>query len=43
MIPFILGFLIGAVVAVLAVRNNAARAAKLDDQGKKLLDALKGK
>lgn len=43
MIPFIIGFILGAVVALLAVRNNAARAAKLDDQGRKLLEALKGK
>jgi hypothetical protein len=43
MIAFLLGLILGIVGAVLVIRNNAARAAKLDDQGKKLLDALKGK
>jgi hypothetical protein len=43
MIPFIIGFILGAIAVALILRNNAARAAKLDEQGRKLLDALKGK
>jgi len=36
---FLLGFVLGALV----IRNNAAKAAKLEDKGKSILDALKGK
>ena len=35
----ILSFVAGALV----FRNNAAKAAKLEDKGKSILDALKGK
>ena len=43
MIAFLLGLLIGFVAGVLVFRNNAAKAAKLEDKGKAILDALKGK
>jgi hypothetical protein len=43
MITFLIGLALGAIASALVIRNNAARAAKLDDQGRKLLDALKGK
>lgn len=43
MIAFLLGLLIGFVAGVLVFRNNAAKAAKLEDKGKSILDALKGK
>jgi hypothetical protein len=39
LIALILGFIAGALV----FRNNAAKAAKLEDKGKTILDALKGK
>lgn len=39
LIALIIGFVAGAVV----FRNNAAKAAKLEDKGKTILDALKGK
>lgn len=43
MIAFLLGLLIGFVAGLLVFRNNAAKAAKLEDKGKSILDALKGK
>lgn len=43
MIAFLLGLLIGFVAGVLVFRNNAAKAAKLEDKGKSILNALKGK
>lgn len=43
MISFSIGFVLGWVVAALILRNNAERAAKIGEQGRKLLDALKGK
>lgn len=42
MIPFAFGFILGAVAALLVVRNNSAKASELSEQGRKLLDALKG-
>ena len=42
-ISFILGLLLGFVAGLLVFRNNAAKAAKLEDKGKSILDALKGK
>jgi hypothetical protein len=39
LIALALGFVAGALV----FRNNAAKAAKLEDKGKTILDALKGK
>ena len=43
MIAFIVGMICGAVVSALVLRNNAARVAKLEDKGKAILDALKGR
>jgi F0F1-type ATP synthase assembly protein I len=43
MTTFLIGLLIGFVAGLLVFRNNAAKAAKLEDKGKTLLDALKGK
>ena len=43
MIAFLLGLLIGFVAGALVFRNNAAKASKLEDKGKSILDALKGK
>lgn len=40
---FLVGLLVGAILGALVFRNNAAKAAKLEDKGKTLLDALKGK
>ena len=42
-ISFLIGLLIGFIAGLLVFRNNAAKAAKLEDKGKTLLDALKGK
>ena len=39
----LLALLIGFVAGALVFRNNAAKAAKLEDKGKSILDALKGK
>lgn len=39
----LLALLVGFVAGALVFRNNAAKAAKLEDKGKTLLDALKGK
>jgi hypothetical protein len=36
-------FIAGAVGGVLVYRNNQARLKRTEDEGKKLLDALKGK
>lgn len=36
-------FWLGAVAAIFVIRNNASKAKGLDDKGKTLLDALKGK
>jgi len=43
MITFLIGLLIGFIGGFLVFRNNAAKAAKLEDKGKSILDALKGK
>ena len=43
MISFLIGLAVGFVAGLLVFRNNAAKAAKLEDKGKTLLDALKGK
>lgn len=43
MIAFLLALLLGFVAGLLVFRNNAAKAAKLEDKGKSILDALKGK
>lgn len=43
MITHLLALLVGFVAGALVFRNNAAKAAKLEDKGKSLLDALKGK
>jgi len=43
MTTFLLGLLIGFIAGLLVFRNNAAKAAKLEDKGKTLLDALKGR
>lgn len=40
---FISAFLIGALVGLFAYRNNAAKLQAKESEGKKLLDALKGK
>jgi len=39
----LLALLAGFVAGALVFRNNAAKAAKLEDKGKSLLDQLKGK
>ena len=39
----LLALLIGFVAGALVFRNNSAKAAKLEDKGKSILDALKGK
>lgn len=39
----LLALLVGFVAGALVFRNNAAKAAKLEDKGKIILDALKGK
>ena len=43
MITFLIGLLLGFIAGLLVFRNNAAKAAKLEDKGKSILDALKGK
>lgn len=43
MTAFLIGLAVGFVAGLLVFRNNAAKAAKLEDKGKTLLDALKGK
>lgn len=43
MISFLIGLAVGFVAGALVFRNNAAKAAKLEDKGKTILDALKGK
>lgn len=39
----LLALLVGFVAGALVFRNNAVKAAKLEDKGKTILDALKGK
>ena len=39
----LLALLVGFVAGALVFRNNAVKAAKLEDKGKSILDALKGK
>ena len=39
----LLALLAGFVAGALVFRNNAVKAAKLEDKGKTILDALKGK
>jgi hypothetical protein len=43
MTTFLLGLAVGFIAGLLVFRNNAAKAAKFEDKGKTLLDALKGK
>ena len=43
MITILIALLIGFVAGALVFRNNAAKAAKLEDKGRSILDALKGK
>jgi hypothetical protein len=43
MTTFLIGLVIGAIASALVIRNNAAKAAKLEDKGRSILDALKGK
>jgi hypothetical protein len=43
MITFLIGLVIGAIASAFVIRNNAAKAAKLEDKGRSILDALKGK
>lgn len=43
MITFLIGLLVGFIAGLLVFRNNAAKAAKLEDKSKSILDALKGK
>jgi hypothetical protein len=43
MTTFLLGLVIGFIAGLLVFRNNAAKAAKLEDKGKTLLDVLKGR
>ena len=43
MMTHLLALLIGFVAGALVFRNNAAKASKLEDKGKSILDALKGK
>jgi hypothetical protein len=43
MITFLIGLVLGFIAGLLVFRNNAAKAAKLEDKGRSILDALKGK
>jgi hypothetical protein len=43
MISHLVALLVGFVAGALVFRNNSASASKLEDKGRKLLDALKGK
>ena len=43
MITFLIGLVLGFIAGLLVFRNNAAKAAKLEDKGKSILAALKGK
>lgn len=43
MIAFLIGVILGFIAGLLVFRNNSAKAAKLEDKGKTILDALKGK
>jgi hypothetical protein len=43
MITFLIGLVLGFVGGLLVFRNNAGKAAKLEDKGRSILDALKGK
>jgi hypothetical protein len=43
MTTFLLGLAVGFIAGLLVFRNNAAKAAKLEDKGRSILDALKGK
>ena len=43
MILLTIGFIVGFISGALVFRNNAAKAAKIEDKGKTILDALKGK
>jgi hypothetical protein len=43
MTAFLIGLVLGFIAGLLVFRNNAAKAAKLEDKGKTILDALKGK
>jgi hypothetical protein len=43
MTTFLIGLVIGAIASALVIRNNAAKAAKLEDKGRSILDALKNR
>ena len=43
MTTFLIGLLIGFIAGLLVFRNNAAKAAKLEDKTVDILKALKGK
>lgn len=43
MTTFLLGLVIGFIAGLLVFRNNAAKAAKLEDKTVDILKALKGK
>lgn len=43
MISHLIALLVGFVAGALVFRNNAAKAAKLEEKGKSLIDHLKGK
>jgi hypothetical protein len=43
MTTFLIGLVIGAIASALVIRNNAAKAAKLEDKGRSILDVLKNR
>ena len=43
MTTFLLGLVLGFIAGLLVFRNNAAKAAKLEDKAVDILKALKGK
>lgn len=43
MIAFLIGLVLGFVAGLLVFRNNAAKAASVEQKGKSLLDILKGR
>jgi hypothetical protein len=43
MTAFLIGLALGFIAGLLVFRNNAAKAAKLEDKGRSILDVLKNR
>ena len=43
MTAFLIGLVLGAIASALVIRNNAAKAASVEQKAKSLVDILKGR